>query len=226
MPQNENQTLAINCLFGQCASSLRAHPENGSLVVFAMLEIWCAKSVSDNSGCVKPCLLHLFLFTQNKKAHIRDVYCAENKTKFQFYKVYSSASGNSGSHVTHPSTQTYDRMNGRCLFFTLQVSRKDSVAQEGAVMSIQWQMVHTKPERTVRQKYNSHHLSAFAHFGPSQKQDTVWLVAWIKVIFFGEALCPINSGSYCRLNVFLKLFKQRTHNACLYTVYHRRVCRS
>lgn len=147
-------------------------------------EIWCAKSVSDNSGCLKPCLVHLFLFTQNTKAHMRDIYCAEHKTKFQFYKVYSSASANSGSYVTHPSTQTYDRMNDRCLFFTLQVSRKDSVGQEGAVMSIQWQMVHTKPERTVRQKNNSHHLSAFAHFRPSQKQETVWLVAWIKVIFF------------------------------------------
>lgn len=46
----------------------------------------------------------------------------------------------------------------RCLIRTLR-------GQEGfAVMSIQWQMVRTKPVRIVQLKNNSHHLSVFTDF--------------------------------------------------------------
>lgn len=52
-------------------------------------------------------------------------------------------------------------------------------------MSIQWQMVHTKPVRIVQLKNNSHHLSVFADFQARWEEETVWGVEIIKVLWFG-----------------------------------------
>lgn len=62
-------------------------------------------------------------------------------------------------------------------------------------MSIQWQMVRTKPVRIVQLKNNSHHLSSVRRLSePRKKQETVCWVKWIKVILFGRLLSMDSSG--------------------------------
>lgn len=151
-PNTEYQTLTINCAYLVSASSHSAHPENGSLAVFAMCwrpkfreEVRCAKTVSENSGCAKPCLPELFQFLfayeKNNKTSVHAVRCTaprhetENisilpglfRCLFVFWLRYAPIHTD-GSHRE-------SRLGGSewslSILCALQVSHADSSGQEG-----------------------------------------------------------------------------------------------
>lgn len=170
-----------------CASTHSAHPENGSLALF----LPCATSPHSGrkSDAQRP-----FPSIQDAQSHactipmsaLKNKQTNKHKNITTMHRLWCTAPMHEAhntpaaalsacffsGYVTHPShhesrlgERRVAALNDRCLLSALQVSRSDPPGQEGfAVMSIQWQMVRTKPVRIVQLKNNSHHLSVFTDF--------------------------------------------------------------